>query len=235
MTNPSVSRRFTTLPPHSIMQSLVDTYFLHAHNQPYSYFHEESFRERLAYRVLPKCLVFAVLATAIRFSHDEYFSCAVHEATEAYAREAWLSDLHDHMIAENCPNLHVAQTTNLLAIIDFTGKLPPLEVLSMQSMHHSNCLFCGIDGRTSSAWLKIGLAVRIAQDLQLMKEPKATLPAIEQEERRRAFWSIFLLDRLVSCGQGRPPAISDEDCLVQLPCDQRTFRNGLLKETVTLH
>ncbi|KAH6887478.1 fungal-specific transcription factor domain-containing protein [Thelonectria olida] len=202
---------FNTLPPHSVMQSLIDAYFLHSHNQPYSYFHEASFRDRLAYGLLPKCLVFAVLASALRFSNNEYFRGAIHEAIETYAREAWLSVLNDHMTTENCPNLHVAQATNILAIVDFTA------------------------GRTSSGWLKIGLAVRIAQDLQLQTEPKSTLSAIEQEERRRAFWSIYLLDKLVSCGQGRPPAISDNDCHVQLPCDQQTFRTGSTKKTMTLH
>ncbi|KAI1872771.1 uncharacterized protein JN550_003645 [Neoarthrinium moseri] len=203
--------RFSTLPPHSVMQSLIDTYFLHAHNQPYSYFQEESFREGLAFGQLPKCLVYAVLATALRFSNDAYFNGAKDQATEAYAREAWLSVLNDHMTAENCPNLHVAQTTNLLAIIDFTA------------------------GRTSSGWLKIGLAVRIAQDLQLMKEPSGTSSVVEQEKCRRVFWSIYLLDKLVSCGRSRPPAIHDEDCQVQLPCDEMAFRNGYAQRTATLH
>lgn len=104
-----------------MVQSLVDTYFQHAYNQPYSYFQEESFREKLAYGLLPKCLIFAVLASALRFSDNPYFKWAKQQATEAYAREAWLSVLNDHMTAENCPNVHVAQTTNILAIIDFTG------------------------------------------------------------------------------------------------------------------
>ncbi|KAL1887171.1 hypothetical protein Sste5346_010382 [Sporothrix stenoceras] len=118
------------------------------------------------------------------------------------------------MVAENCPNLYVAQATNMLAIVDFTA------------------------GRTSSGWLKIGLAVRIAQDLQLMHEPKSMLglTASEEEERRRTFWSIYLLDKLVSCGQGRPPAIADEDCHVQLPCTQDAFNSGIIPKTAdTLH
>uniref|UniRef100_A0A0B7JNG1 Zn(2)-C6 fungal-type domain-containing protein n=1 Tax=Bionectria ochroleuca TaxID=29856 RepID=A0A0B7JNG1_BIOOC len=197
--------RFSTLPPHSVVQSLIDTYFQHAYNQPYSYFQEESFREKLAYGLLPKCLIFAVLASALRFSDNPYFKWAKQQATEAYAREAWLSVLNDHMTAENCPNVHVAQTTNILAIIDFTG------------------------------WLKIGLSVRIAQDLELMEEPSSTFSIVEQEERRRTFWSIYLLDKLVSCGRSRPPAIADEDCRVSLPCDEEAFRQGSFQKTATLY
>ncbi|KAF4992024.1 hypothetical protein FDECE_13831 [Fusarium decemcellulare] len=203
-------RSFTTLPPPAVIQSLVDTYFNYVHNQPYAYFQEANFRQKCADGLLPKCLVFAVLASALRFSDDKYYRGSAHEAMEAYAREAWLSVLNDHMTAEDSPELHVAQTTNILAIIDFTA------------------------GRTSSAWLKIGLAIRISQDLQLMEEPNIALPAVEQEERRRVFWSVYLLDKLVSCGRGRPSAAFAEDCHVQLPCDEETFRVGASKRTTTL-
>ncbi|UKZ72886.1 hypothetical protein TrVFT333_000523 [Trichoderma virens FT-333] len=194
-----------------VMAHLIDTYFLHVHNQPYTYFHEQSFRERLNYGVVPKCLLFAILASALKFSDSDYFAGCRREATEAYAREAWLALLNDHLTVENNPSLQVAQASNILGVVDFT---------------------CG---RTSSGWLKIGLAVRIAQDLQLMKEPKNTLNPIEQEEHRRAFWSIYLLDKLVSVGQSRPPAISEEDIHVQLPVDEETFRRGIWKKTPTLH
>ncbi|KAK1253445.1 hypothetical protein MKX07_001522 [Trichoderma sp. CBMAI-0711] len=207
----SNAMRFNTTPPPPVMAHLIDTYFLHVHNQPYSYFHEQSFRERLNYGLVPKCLLFAILASALKFSDSEYFRGSRREATEAYAREAWLALLNDHLTVENNPSLPVAQASNILGVVDFT---------------------CG---RTSSGWLKIGLAVRIAQDLQLMREPSSTLSPIEQEEHRRAFWSIYLLDKLVSVGQSRPPAISEEDIHVQLPTDEDTFRRGLWKKTPTLH
>lgn len=207
----SNTQSFSAMPPDEIVQHLVDTYFIHAHNQPYAYFQEEHFRQLLGLMILPRCLIFAVLASSVRFSNHDYFQGRTHEAMESYARQAWLSVLNEHLTVENCPNLHVAQTTNLLAIVDFTA------------------------GRTSSGWLKIGLAVRIAQDLQLMKEPSPMLPIVEQEERRRVFWSVYLLDKLVSCGKARPPAIADEDCHVQLPCEEEVFRTGTWKQTATLH
>lgn len=129
---------------------------------------------------------------------------------------------------ENSPNLHVVQTTNLLAVIDFTGTFPPAPpFLCVANLIPSA-------GRVSSGWLKIGLAVRISQDLHLMKEPHECLSYTEQEEWRRVFWSVYLLDKLVSCGKARPPAIADEDCHVQVPCDEHTLRNGSWKKTPTL-
>jgi len=78
------------------------------------------------------------------------------------------------------------------------------------------------------------MAVRIAQDLGLMLESAPYLPYPEQEERRRVFWSVYLLDRLVSCGRGRPPAIVDASCHLQLPCDDTIWKNGLWKKTPSL-
>lgn len=39
----------------------------------------------------------------------------------------------------------------------------------------------------------------------------------EAEKRRRVWYSIYVLDRLLSLQLGRPPAIHDEDCHVRLP------------------
>lgn len=88
--------------------------------------------------------------------------------------------------------------------------------------------------RYSQAWLKIGLAARISQNLNLMLEPEKWLPYADQEEHRRTYWSTYLVDKLISCGRSRPLAVLDEDCLVQLPCDEDTFRKGEWRKTRTL-
>ncbi|KAJ4212942.1 hypothetical protein NW759_011202 [Fusarium solani] len=152
----------------------------------------------------------AIIASALRFSNDTYYEDSIQEAIESYAKESWVYILKQHMTNDNSPDIHVVQAASILAIIDFAA------------------------GRTSSGWLKIGLAVRISQDLRLMQEPDNSLPPAEQEERRRVFWSVFLLDRLVSCGESRPLAIQEEDCHVQLPCDEETFQAGVWKKTATL-
>lgn len=112
---------FCSLPPNEVVQDVVGAYFHWCHNQPYSYFHEETFRQKLARGVLPRCLVFAVLASGARYSKHEHFGESSHEATKSYAREAWMIVLTNHMPSDNPPELFVAQTLNILAIIDFTG------------------------------------------------------------------------------------------------------------------
>jgi hypothetical protein len=76
--------------------------------------------------------------------------------------------------------------------------------------------------------------MREAQTMRLMSEPCMSLDLAEQEEQRRVFWSVFLLDRLISCAKGRPLAIQDDECTLQLPCDEETLRAGQWKATYTL-
>ncbi|KAF7595591.1 hypothetical protein BBP40_005627 [Aspergillus hancockii] len=201
---------FLTAPP-SVLSSVVDTYFVHVHDQPYSYFQEASFRQKFRSNLLPRCLILVVLASAVRFSTHEFYAGKTLAASEIYAREAWLAVLADDLTAEDSINLHVVQAVNMLAVVDFTA------------------------GRVNSGWLKIGLAARISQVLHLMREPESGLPSAEQEERRRTFWSVYLLDKLISCGRSRPQIILDQDCQVQLPCDEQMFTTGQGVTTQTLH
>lgn len=82
--------------------------------------------------------------------------------------------------------------------------------------------------------MKIGLAIRFAQELRMMSEPTALLGPIETEESRRTFWSVFMLDRLVSCGRDRPIVFRTNDCSIRLPCSERSFRAGTPERTITL-
>ncbi|KAL2848892.1 hypothetical protein BJY01DRAFT_262417 [Aspergillus pseudoustus] len=197
-------------PPQHVLSSVIDTYFTHVHNQPYSYFHETSFRQKFQARALPRSLLLAVLATAVRFTNNEYYSGRTLEVSELYAREAWLAILADDLVSDDTMNLHLVQALNMLAVVDHTA------------------------GRINSGWMKLGLAARISQGMGLSREPDARLPAVEQEERRRVFWSVYLLDKLISCGRSRPIVILDRDCLLCLPCTEELFRNGQPHKTPTL-
>jgi hypothetical protein len=48
------------------------------------------------------------------------------------------------------------------------------------------------------------------------------------------FWSVYLLDKLVSCCRNRPPTILDVDCTVRLPSSEEHFRTEVSEETPTL-
>ncbi|KAH7176880.1 fungal-specific transcription factor domain-containing protein [Dactylonectria macrodidyma] len=202
--------QFDCVPPSDVLRSLVHTYFSQVHNRPYSFFHRATFEQKLDSGAVPKCLIFAILALAVRFSDAPYFAGRAHEASSAYSRQSWLCVIEDHLSVDDNLDLPVIQTVTLLAIVDYTA------------------------GRTSSGWLRLGLAIRLSQDADLISEPPDHLAATEREERRRSFWSIYLVDKLMSCARSRPATISDHDCTLQLPCDEQTFQAQECKQTPTL-
>lgn len=49
---------------------------------------------------------------------------------------------------------------------------------------------------------------------------------ILREIKRRTFWSCFIMDRSLSCGEARPPMLSVDRLHVQLPCSDDAFSHG---------
>jgi Fungal specific transcription factor domain len=113
------------LPPTEVRGSLVDLYFARVHNQPYSFFHEQSFRQRLALNSIPDFLLFAVLASAMRFSSDPYYGDASTEAMKSYASESWKLIVSVWFGPESDPDIYICQAVTMLSIIDFTGISKP--------------------------------------------------------------------------------------------------------------
>jgi len=98
--------------------------------------------------------------------------------------------------------------------------------------------------RGLSAWVYVGIAMRLAQSMGLayeddpesrsFKRPssrreRAKPPSTSKEEiterevRRRTLWSCFIMDRMLSAGKYRPNMISVEKLQVQLPCSDDQF------------
>ncbi|KAK3371036.1 fungal-specific transcription factor [Lasiosphaeria ovina] len=86
--------------------------------------------------------------------------------------------------------------------------------------------------RRDAAFLYIGMALRMAISLGLHQEVSSstssssddadgtTLDAAAREHRRRVWWSIYSLDRILSVKSGNPTTIQDDDIGVQLPSQQ---------------
>ncbi len=116
---------FRILPPLEVLNSLINLYFTHVHNQPYSFFHEESFRHQLTLNSLPGYLLFAVIASAVRFSSDPYLGESKAEALRLYASESWKQIVSVWFGPESDPDVHLCQAVTMLSIIDITGKWKP--------------------------------------------------------------------------------------------------------------
>ena len=109
--------------------SLIDLYFARVQNQPYSFFHEGKFRRSFATGQVPTYLIFAMLASALRFCTDDYYQSRHQEAIAVYANVSWKHIVKVWFAAESEPDLQICQAVTLLSIIDFTGMFHPLKFL----------------------------------------------------------------------------------------------------------
>ncbi|KAH6713466.1 fungal-specific transcription factor domain-containing protein [Leptodontidium sp. MPI-SDFR-AT-0119] len=189
-----------------LIQNAIDAYFVHSHNQPYSFFCESRFRQRAIDGKVPDHVLYAVVAAAAKFMDDQFSKTNFGALCAQLSWNLLLKHLHSDTEAD----LYFVQATTLLALFDFTNS------------------------KSRSAWKKIGTAARIAQDLKLMYEPDPSVHLQEQEEQRRTFWSIYMLDGLSTCGRARPPAFHGQYCKVNLPCTELSFQLGLYEGTQNL-
>lgn len=74
----------------------------------------------------------------------------------------------------------------------------------------------------------------MAQYYHLNVEPDPAGDPVVKEERRRVFWSLYLLDKLISCSRERAPTIQDGDCKLQMPSNDCAFRDGVEQRTPEL-
>ncbi|KAH7128583.1 fungal-specific transcription factor domain-containing protein [Dendryphion nanum] len=198
------------VPPNDALSSVIDSYFKFCHNQPYCFFHQETFRSQLWNGLVPEYLIFAILALTIRFSEHPFFSNSPEQMAQAYASKSWNHIVQQGVEGEEILDYRLVQAATLLALYDFTA--------------------C----KHGTAWIKIGLAVSMAQALRLLIEPPSTLPPSNQEERRRTLWSIYLLDKMATCGRDRPSLFLDHTCQLQLPCSEKSFLNSTFEEVIKL-
>ncbi|KAH8677864.1 fungal-specific transcription factor domain-containing protein [Xylariales sp. PMI_506] len=72
----------------------------------------------------------------------------------------------------------------------------------------------------SAAWSWLGNAVRMAQDLGLHLETPIH-SKVEADMRKRVWWAIYAMERVMALELGRPLLVQDADCDVNLPeaCD----------------
>ncbi|KAH0425559.1 C6 transcription factor [Colletotrichum camelliae] len=85
----------------------------------------------------------------------------------------------------------------------------------------AQCFYLLATSEIDRCWAYLGLAVRLAQSIGLhadIQDHGSSQPSSERPQiRSRVWYSLYVLDRLTALQLGRPPAISDHDCHVQIP------------------
>lgn len=212
--------------PVDLVDSLVETYFARVH--PWiPVLHVRQFRRRLKSpedRRSTSTILRAITSTCTRFSDDNRLGTA----TE---RSRLVQSCRQSVILESMESFSVE---NLQALI-----------------------ICAFDiigsGRGPSAWSIVGSMARTVEQLQLsveeddpqfmlskskvlVKRMKFLRPCqswSEQEERRRIFWNVFLMDRFCSITTGWNVCLTSAEVRRRLPCEGALWEEGSPLSTPT--
>ncbi|KAG0345261.1 hypothetical protein BG004_003841 [Podila humilis] len=184
------------MPSIAIMDHLLAVHFRHVH-PVLPMLHYNSISEQIHRNEFPAShLLFAILGLASRFSDNDMFRLP----QPGYDRPpcTLFYEQAKHYFKEEYDNSQMATVQALL-------------LMSVQQMG-----FC----ESQRAWLYVGMAIRMAQDLGLNKE----LPEHDRarnrlgsELRKRTWWSCYVVERLVCAGLGRPLTITPKDCQTSYP------------------
>jgi hypothetical protein len=112
----------TSLLNGQILRSLADVYFACCHQQPYSFFHEQTFRQNLENANLPAYLLLTFVATAVRFSKEPCFAGRQTECTDTYAKLAWSELMEEAFSDSHNMDVRMVQAASMLGTIDYIGK-----------------------------------------------------------------------------------------------------------------
>ncbi|KAH7140002.1 fungal-specific transcription factor domain-containing protein [Dactylonectria estremocensis] len=203
LTDPSLN-----LPPPDLLEDITDTYFLNI--QPWvPILHETYFRARIhdpEQRPILVVVLHAIVVAAIRFIKPDSHSLRPHDL------DTW---------AKKSRSIVLLTAMNGLSV----ENLQALTIIAFNDIGHGNA---------SKAWSIVGSLTRTVEYLQLsiecdehdtqplLKPLTSLLPSqqwVEEEERRRVFWSIFNLDRFCSVTTGWNTSLTADDVHRRLPAD----------------
>ncbi|KAK8872428.1 transcriptional regulatory protein [Apiospora arundinis] len=96
--------------PEEVFMAVIDSYFTYCQNQPYSFFHEQNFRQRLSKQDIPRHLVLAVMATAVRFCSHPCFTGRELKISIEYANRSWKLIVSDCFTVGKAADVSAVQT-----------------------------------------------------------------------------------------------------------------------------
>ncbi|KAL4978587.1 fungal-specific transcription factor domain-containing protein [Aspergillus desertorum] len=95
-----------------------------------------------------------------------------------------------------------------------TRSVENIEAMTLLVVYHLR------SASSQGVWYMVGLAMRTAIDLGLhRKANEINLDPITAQMRRRLFWTVYYLERVVSMSLGRPFSITDRHIDLPLPVD----------------
>lgn len=211
----SQGHKEVSLPPDEVLRILVDIFFSRFHVW-IPMIHEKTFRDKMdnTDRQAIRNVLYAITSVTIRFSNHPAFENK--KMCETYSRLC-----AEHVLLKSMEQ-YTVENLQALIIIAF------------------DLIGCGGGPK---AWSIVDSMARIVEHTQLSYEEENDEPGVtrlierivflpkprsfaEEEERRRVFWFVFILDRFCSVSSGWNPSITSADAKRRLPCNDNFFNAG---------
>ncbi|KAK5814302.1 fungal-specific transcription factor domain-containing protein [Linnemannia elongata] len=184
------------MPSVDVIDHLLDIHFRSVH-PVLPFLHFQTISDQVHHNESPPPhLLFAVLGLASRFSDNPTFR--VPQAGLERPPCTIFYERAKHFIKDEYDNSQIATVQAFL-------------LMAVQQMG-----FC----ESQRAWLYVGMAVRMAQGMGLNKEPseqEQSRNRLQCELRKRTWWSIYVIERFICAGLGRPLTITHKDCEAGFP------------------
>jgi hypothetical protein len=174
------------MPPKDLSEHLLDLYFSNFYVL-LPIVHKKSFMQSWNKNQVPHLLLNAIYAVASRVSSDPRVRA-------------------DLSKPETAGDVFFERARLLLDLEWDSFKLYTVQSLLLMSSHQNGAL------KTTRGWLYSGMAIRMSQNLGLHRNCDGwNITEAEKEERKRLFYSCFVIDRLACAMHGRSPMIDDRD------------------------
>ncbi|KAF9933996.1 Transcriptional activator of fatty acid utilization [Linnemannia zychae] len=184
------------MPSVDVIDHLLDIHFRTIH-PVLPFLHLQTISDQVHHNESPPPhLLFAILGLASRFSDNPTFR--VPQAGSERPPCTIFYERAKHFIKDEYDNSQIATIQAFL-------------LMAIQQMG-----FC----ESQRAWLYVGMATRMAQGMGLNKEPseqEQSRNRLQCELRKRTWWSIYVIERFICAGLGRPLTITHKDCETGFP------------------
>lgn len=216
------------LPPYDLLYALVDLYFKHV-NIWLPLLDRKTTLDTLfgpsPLDEADRVLLHALVATALRFSTDPRLTP---ESRQHYHDT---SKQRVQLFGLENSNVRASQALVILAL-DVTGTTNDPPAWNLLALISRSMVQLGLAVESTSS-LATPLYPSIATlRVSVLPEPKSW---IEDEERRRLFWAIFLLDRYATIATAFEFALDEKEVDRRLPCRDDLFAANKLVETRWFH
>ncbi|WBW71292.1 DNA-binding transcription factor, zf-fungal binuclear cluster type Mca1 [Schizosaccharomyces osmophilus] len=197
------------IPSNRKLLQMWEIFLKTSYTELYGIFNKPSITSQISKGTVHPLLALCICAHAARFSQEEINTFkSPSAASEYYAKNAF-------------------------SLLSF--QLQDISLINISAL----LMLCLIElgaGRSPKAWLLLGMALRMADSLDLgndfSEDSFSSLPDMfnwaEGEQRRRTYWSCFMIERLLATGFMAPSklrtiSLNPNKTSIQLPCPEANF------------